>query len=273
MTSIFNLEDVGFTYPGGSVALNGVGLSIQPGESIAILGANGSGKSTLIRMLDGLVFATSGVVNAFGKPLTEASLRDESASHAFRRQVGFVFQNSEAQLFSPTVRDELAFGPLQLGLTPSETEQRITDVSALMEIEHLLARAPFHLSGGEKKRVAIACTLTVNPSVLLFDEPTGGLDPRSQYWLVELLVRLREAGKTVITATHDLNIVSTIASRAIVFSENHTIAADTACDEVLADMDLLQSVNLIHPDLHRHDGVFHAHRHGGKQEHHHSDSH
>jgi cobalt/nickel transport system ATP-binding protein len=266
---IFELKEVGYRYPDGAEALRGVNLTIASGEKIAILGANGSGKSTLIRILDGLLFASEGTVTAFGEELTETALAAEAKSHAFRRKVGFVFQNSEAQLFSGSVREELAFGPLQLGLTREETEQRIADVCRLLEIEHLLDRPPFHLSGGEKKRVAIACTLSVNPQVILLDEPTGGLDPRSQYWLVELLVKLHEAGKTVITATHELNIVSTIADRAIVFSEEHTIAADAACDEVLANMALLQNVNLIHPDLHRHDGVFHAHRHGSKTEHHH----
>ena len=132
-----------------------------------------------------------------------------------------------------------------------------------------MERAPFQLSGGEKKRVAIASTLAVNPDVLLLDEPTSGLDPRAQYWLIQLLVRLHEAGKTLITATHDLNIVSTIAERAIVFDEQHTIVADGPTEQILSDLPLLLSVNLIHSHLHRHDGLFHTHPHDHTHEHRH----
>jgi cobalt/nickel transport system ATP-binding protein len=258
---VFLLSDIGYRYGEGVVALQGVSLTIGMGETVAILGANGSGKSTLIKMLDGLIHPQEGRIEAFGEPLTEQSLRDEKFAYRFRRRVGFIFQNSDAQLFSPTVRDEIAFGPLQMGLSIEETEQRIRDVAALLDIARLLDRPPFQLSGGEKKRVAIACSLAVNPDVLLLDEPTNGLDPRSQYALVELLVRLSAAGKTLITATHDLNIVPRIASRALVFSEEHTIVADASSQEILADLPLLLRVNLIHEHLHRHGEIIHAHPH------------
>src|ERR1700722_3410954 len=231
VTPVFELTNVGFHYDNGVVALKDVSLQINPGGRIAILGANGSGKSTLIRVLDGLAFPQTGTVFAFGSPLTTVSLANEGFSYGFRRRVGFIFQNSDAQLFSPTVREEIAFGPLQLGLDRTEIEQRIADLETLVGISHIMNRAPFQLSGGEKKRVAIACTLAVNPDVILLDEPTSGLDPRAQYGLVELLVKLHAVGKTLITTTHDLNIVSTIADRAIVFGEDHTIVADGhACD-------------------------------------------
>jgi cobalt/nickel transport system ATP-binding protein len=272
MTAAFELSNVGYEYENGVVALRNVSLSIQHGEKIAILGANGSGKSTLIRILDGLIHPWSGTIFALGSPLTAATLASEGFAYSFRRRVGFIFQNSDAQLFSPTVREEIAFGPLQLGLERAEIEQRIEDLGALLGIDHIMHRAPFQLSGGEKKRVAIACTLAINPDILLLDEPSLGLDPRAQYWLIELLVRLHEAGKTLITATHDLNIVSTIADRAIVFSENHSIVADGPAAEILADLPLLMSVNLIHQHLHRHDGLFHTHPHEHGHEHHHADS-
>ena len=168
------------------------------------------------------------------------------------------------------MRDEIAFGPLQMGLSVEETERRIRDVAALLDIVRLLDRPPFQLSGGEKKRVAIACSLAVNPDVLLLDEPTNGLDPRSQYALVELLVRLSSAGKTLITATHDLNIVPRIAARALVFSEEHTVVADGASQEILADLPLLLRVNLIHAHLHRHGEIIHAHPHVHEHDHNHA---
>jgi cobalt/nickel transport system ATP-binding protein len=263
----FRLSGVGYRYGEGVVALHGVSLTIGMGETVAILGANGCGKSTLIKMLDGLIHPQEGVIEAFGALLTEESLRDEKFAYRFRRRVGFIFQNSDAQLFSPTVRDEIAFGPLQMGLSVEETEGRIRDVAALLDIVRLLERPPFQLSGGEKKRVAIACSLAVNPDVLLLDEPTNGLDPRSQYALVELLVRLSAAGKTLITATHDLNIVPRIAARALVFSEEHTVVADASSQEILADLPLLLRVNLVHEHLHRHGEIIHAHPHVHEHDH------
>ena len=257
----YRLTGVGYRYGEGVTALRDVSLNIGMGETVAILGANGCGKSTLIKMLDGLIHPHEGRIEAFGALLTEESLRDEKFAYRFRRRVGFLFQNSDAQLFSPTVRDEIAFGPLQMGLSVEETEQRIRDVAALLDITRLLERPPFQLSGGEKKRVAIASSLAVNPDVLLLDEPTNGLDPRSQYGLVELLVRLSAAGKTLITATHDLNIVPRIAARALVFSEEHTVVADAASREILADLPLLLRVNLVHEHLHRHGDIIHAHPH------------
>ncbi|MCW3052538.1 MAG: ABC-type cobalt transport system, ATPase component [Chthonomonadales bacterium] len=266
----FRLSNVGYRYNESVVALQGVSLTIGMGETVAILGANGCGKSTLIKMLDGLIHPQEGRIEAFGEDLTEESLRDEKFAYRFRRRVGFIFQNSDAQLFSPTVRDEIAFGPLQMGLSVEETERRIRDVAALLDITRLLERPPFQLSGGEKKRVAIACSLAVNPDVLLLDEPTNGLDPRSQYALVELLVRLSAAGKTLITATHDLNIVPRIASRALVFSEEHTVVADASSQEILADLPLLRQVNLVHEHLHRHGEIIHAHPHPHNHEHTHT---
>jgi len=266
----FRLSKVGYRYGEGVAALQDVSLTIGMGETVAILGANGCGKSTLIKMLDGLIHPQEGRIEAFGENLTEESLRDEKFAYRFRRRVGFIFQNSDAQLFSPTVRDEIAFGPLQMGLSIEETERRIRDVAALLDITRLLERPPFQLSGGEKKRVAIACSLAVNPDVLLLDEPTNGLDPRSQYALVELLVRLSAAGKTLITATHDLNIVPRIASRALVFSEEHTVVADASSQEILADLPLLRQVNLVHEHLHRHGEIIHAHPHPHNHTHTHS---
>jgi cobalt/nickel transport system ATP-binding protein len=181
--------------------------------------------------------------------------------------VGFVFQNSDVQLFCPTVFDEIAFGPLQLNISPEEVEARVEDVLAMMGITKLRDRTPHTLSGGEKKKVCIATVLVNNPDVLLLDELTAGLDPRTQLWLTELLQELGRAGKTVITATHDLEIVDRIGKRAVVMGEDHRVKADNSTAKVLDDMELLLSVNLIHEHMHLHGKTVHEHPHAHKGEH------
>lgn len=230
------------TYP----ALAGVSLEVSRGERLALLGANGCGKSTLLKVLDGLLFPAAGRYTAFGEVITEDALEDEQMSKAFRSRVGFVFQNADAQVFSPTVAEEIAFGPLQLGHSREETRDRVADVLAMLGITGLADRAPFQLSGGQKKKVAIASVLVTNPEVLLFDEPTAALDPRTRMWLVELIEQLADAGKTIVHATHDLDVLGRIADRCVVLGEDHRVAAEGPPAEVLADRDLLLSVNLVH---------------------------
>ncbi len=262
-------DHLSYAYLERFTALRDVSLEIRPGEKVALLGANGCGKSTLLKILDGLLFPDHGSYRAFGEPVTEDNLEDEQFSMGFRSRVGFIFQNSDAQVFSPTVREDVAFGPLQLGWPREKVARRIDDVLSMLEIADLADRAPFQLSGGEKKRVAIASVLVMNPEVLLFDEPTAALDPRTQAWLVELILELNRAGKTVVMATHDLDILDTVADRCIVFSEDHRIAAEGPSADVLADRDLLLSVNLIHDHTH-------VHRLGnteGPHEHEHDPSH
>jgi cobalt/nickel transport system ATP-binding protein len=263
--AVFACRGLTYSYLDRFPALDDVSLDVVDGEMLALLGANGCGKSTLLKVLDGLVFPTSGAFHAFGELVTEDNLEDEQFSMGFRSRVGFVFQNSDAQVFSPTVREEVAFGCLQLGMSRDETSARIDDVLAMLEIADLADRAPFQLSGGEKKRVAIASVLVMNPDVLLFDEPTAGLDPRTQAWLVELMVQLNAAGKTIVHATHDLDVLHRIATRCVVFGEDHRIAAVGTPDEILADHGLMLAANLIHEHSHRHDDVgrviVHSHEH------------
>jgi cobalt/nickel transport system ATP-binding protein len=242
-------------------ALAAIDLTIGCGQHVAVVGANGSGKSTLLKMLDGLVFPTSGDIVAFGAPLTEDGLEDPVFRRDFRARVGFVFQEADVQLFCANALDELAFGPLQLGLSRDEVERRVQEVAAQLRIDKLLDRPPYTLSGGEKKRVAIASVLTMRPHVLLLDEPTSALDPRSQVWLLEVLEEWRGEGRTVVMATHDLSAAAEAADRIVVLSEDHTIAADGTPDEVLAERELLLSVNLIHEHTHRHATRAHKHAH------------
>lgn len=251
---LFSVDNLTYHYLPDKPVLAGITLDVFKGESLAILGANGSGKSTLLKLLSGLIYPNKGQITAFGHILSEATLQEPSFLQLFRQKVGFVFQNSDAQLFSATVWDELAFAPLQAGLSKEETTERVAEVAALLGIEPLLERPPYRLSGGEKKKVALACVLSVNPEVLFLDEPTNGLDPRTQFWLVEFLVALKHAGKTIITATHDLTIVEDIAERAIVVNENHTLAADGPVLQILSDRQLLLAVNLIHERSHFHVG-------------------
>ncbi|HEX7298329.1 MAG TPA: ATP-binding cassette domain-containing protein [Solirubrobacteraceae bacterium] len=239
-------EGLHFAYVDRFTALDGVSLEVGRGESLALLGANGCGKSTLLKVLDGLIFPDRGRYLAFGEEVTEDKLEDERFAMAFRSRVGFIFQNSEAQVFSPSVRDEIAFGLLQLGLEGDEVHERISDVLGMLEIEALADRAPYQLSGGEKKRVAIASVLVMSPEVLLFDEPTAGLDPRTHRWLLELIVELRRAGKTIVLATHDLDVVRAVAGRCVVMSEDHRIVAGGSPADVLADHAVLLGANLVH---------------------------
>jgi energy-coupling factor transporter ATP-binding protein EcfA2 len=180
----------------------------------------------------------------------------------FRKRVAFVFSNPDVQLFSATVWDDIAFGPLQLGLPQAEIRQIVNGLLDSLNIGDLGERAPHTLSDGQKKKVAIASSLATDPDVLLLDEPTSGLDPRTQVWLIEILHELHRKGKTIISATHDLSIAGDIAERAIVLSEDHTIAADGAFHDLIANDELLLRVNLIHEHAHYHGGTAHVHRHG-----------
>ena len=245
-TPIFEVKQVSYAYEGRQVALDQVSLSIQAGECPVILGANGSGKSTLLKLLDGLYFPTQGEICAFGVLLTEDALRDDATNFTFRRRVGLVFQDSDVQLFSASVQDEVAFAPLQLGLPRAEVDRRVEEAIQALRIEKLRQRPPHRLSGGEKRRVALASLLSLQPEVWLLDEPTTGLDPRSQSWLVEFILEQRKAGKTVLTATHDLSLAEAIATRIYVFNEEHKIVASGEAEQILCDHELLHSCNLSH---------------------------
>ena len=276
MQTVFDLRNVSYTYLGKFPALRDVTMKIDAGEHVAIMGANGSGKSTLLSILNALTYPTAGEFYAFGSPVTEEvfdSLEDNEQSRYFRKKVGFVFQNPDVQLFCSTVYDEVAFGPLQLDLPKEEVKKRTEDVLAMVGITGLRDRSPHTLSGGEKKKVCLGSVLSVNPDVLLLDEPTAGLDPRSQLWLIELLQELAKAGKTIITATHDLDIIEQISTRAIVFGEDHMLKVDTDSHEVMADLELLKAHNLIHRHMHRHGDLEHLHLHSHDKEHTHEHGH
>jgi len=260
--TVFSLDNITFSYAAGGAALKGLTLDFQPGERTVILGANGTGKSTLLSLLDGLVFPASGSIRAFGKPLSEEALEETAFLADFRKRVAFVFSNPDVQLFSSSVWDEIAFGPLQLGFASAEISNIVDGLLSSLNITELRDRAPHTLSDGQKKKVAIASSLATDPDVLLLDEPTNGLDPRTQVWLIEVLHELHRKGKTIISATHDLSIAGDIADRAVVLSEDHTVAGDGAFSDIIANEELLLKVNLIHEHAHYHGNTAHVHRHG-----------
>lgn len=267
---LFHLRGVRFVYGRRQVALDGIDLDIRPGERIAVLGANGSGKSTLLKLLDGIVSPTEGTMRALGRDI--AAVAGGMDAFAFHREVGLVFQDPDIQLFSATVFDDVAFGPLQLGLSQDEVRQRVDEALAAMEIAHLADRAPFELSGGEKKRAAIASVLSLRPDVVLLDEPTASLDPRTKWVLVTLIRKLGDQGRTLVTATHELDIVPIIAKRVVVIGEERRILADGTPEAILADRELLVRANLIHEHLHEAGRTLHVHPHEVDEPHPHDES-
>jgi cobalt/nickel transport system ATP-binding protein len=259
--TVFDVQNVTYRYNSDVTALNGITLAIERGTRVAILGANGSGKSTLLRILDGLYFPEGGSVTAFGERLTEEQLQDDAFAFEFRRRVALVFQNPDVQLFNPTVFDEVAFGPLQLHWPKDEVRRRVAEMLDTMEIAHLKDRSPHRLSGGEKKRVALASVLILDPEVLLMDEPTAALDPKSQSMVVDFLIGWSGGAKTVVTTTHDLDIVEEIADHSFVFQSGRVVAEGPPFT-ILRDAPLLERTNLVHAHRHAHAaGEVHAHPH------------
>ncbi len=261
MTALLELESVWYDYAPDIPALAGLSLAIAPGERVAILGANGCGKTTLLTLLAGLLFPQRGRYRAFGRDITECLLAREPFGLYFRKEVGVLFQNVDAQLFNATVEDEIAFGPLQLDEPADAVRRTIGESLDRFGLRGLAGRPPFALSGGEKKKVALAAVLAVNPQVLLLDEPTAGLDPRSSRILVDLILDAQGQGKTVVTSTNDLHIVPEIAGRVVVFGEDRRILASGAPEVILQDRAILRAANLIHRHRHAHEGVWHEHEH------------
>jgi len=262
---VFEARNLHFDYE-GIVAIRDMSLSINRGERVALVGANGSGKSTLLRLFDALCFSSSGKLLFFGEHLTQQHLNDETFSINFRRRVGLVFQNPDVQLFNPTVFDEVAYGPLQMGWPEAEIRDRVRSTLDFMGISHLQSRPPFRLSGGEKKRVSLASIIVLDPEVLLLDEPTSTLDPKSSSQLVDLIQQWKGTSKTVLTATHQLDIVEDIADRILVL-DGGAILADGTPAAILSSHDLLLKANLIHAHRHSHGSVVHTHPHSHRHSH------
>ena len=227
MTPLFSLDNVCFAYE-GHIALRYITLDVARGETVVLQGSNGCGKSTLLKLLNGLVYAEEGTYRFDGDVIDEKSLKDNVFSKQFHQRVGFIFQNSDVQLFCGNVEEEISFGPRQMGLSEEEVKQRTDDVIGLLGIEDLRERAPYHLSGGEKRKVAIACILSMNPEALVLDEPLAGLDRKTQEWLVGFLLDLKKAGKTLIVSTHNDELAHMLADRLVVIGDDHSIESITS---------------------------------------------
>ena len=234
---IVEVTDLHFSYPDGTPALRGVTFRIVHGESVAIVGANGAGKSTLLRHLNGCLAPETGSLRIGDFPLTRKTLQQ------VRRTVGMVFQDPDDQLFMPLVRDDVAFGPLNLGLPLEEVEERVTRALATVGAEHLRNRPPHKLSAGEKRSVAIASVLAMDPSILVMDEPSTHLDPKARRRLIGLLKTFEH---TKIIATHDLDMVLDLCGRTIVLREGR-VAADGPTAEILRNDELLDASRLERP--------------------------
>lgn len=211
-------------------------------------------------MLDGLCSPSQGSLHFDGQQVTAELLQRDDFALPFRRRVALVFQNPDVQLFNPTVFDEVAFAPLQLGWSKEQVLSRVEQTLDYMRLTALRDRPPYRLSGGEKKRVALASVLVLDPEVLLLDEPTATLDPRSQSQIIDLIQEWKGSSKTVISATHQLEIVEDIADRVLVLEEGNVAAAGFPA-EILPNHELLLRANLVHAHRHSHNGVVHSHPH------------
>ena len=205
------------------IIIDNLNLSIKQGEIVSIIGPNGCGKSTLIKLLNGIIFPSEGSYFYKDHEISEKTLKDRQFAKWFHQQMGYVFQNADTQLFCGSVEEEIAFGPIQMGLPEAEIRQRTEDCLRLFGIEKLRERPPYHLSGGEKRKVSLACILSLNPEVLILDEPLAGLDEKTQDMLTEFLQDFHKAGKTLITITHNRQLAETLGTKFAVMNEEHEL--------------------------------------------------
>lgn len=214
------------------IGIHDINLTINQGDAVCIMGPNGAGKSTLLKVLVGLYPLESGEYRFNNVKIDQAFLKDRKKIGQFYQQFGFIFQNSEIQLFNMSVYDEIAFGPRNLGLDAATVEQRTMDCLRLLKIERLRDRVPYHLSGGEQKLVAIASVLAMNPNIVILDEPFNGLSPKYRNLITQIINQLRSAGKTIIISSHHFNQVRNLVDKLFFFSENRTITREVATDEL-----------------------------------------
>lgn len=222
MTPIINLSHISYNYEEVS-ALNDISLEIYAGELIFFTGPNGCGKSTLFKLLNGLIFPTKGEYYFDNKKIDKNTLQDNIFAKNFHKRIGYIFQNPDVQLFNATVYDEIAFGPRQMNLDEDIIHQRVNELLIYLNIQHLQDRPPYHLSGGEQKKVALAAILALNPDVLMIDEPLNGLDNKTRQWFKEFLMDFIKANKTILISTHEQELLSLPHSRIIKFNDEHTI--------------------------------------------------
>lgn len=236
-----DMKNIRYQYPDGHTALEGINFQVGLHERAVILGANGAGKSTLLSVMCGIIEANKGTISILSKELTSKNVNE------FRATIGLVFQEPDNQLFMPTLWEDVAFGPLNMGLSEDEVTARVDEALQVVGLSQLKEKPPHHLSVGEKKRAAIATVLAMRPRILVFDEPTAHMDPKSRNEFAKFLSKLHSEGDlTIITATHDVNIVPYIAERAYVLSEGRFIGAGSVY-EIFSNTTMLNQANLEPP--------------------------
>ena len=250
MTSpIISLRGVSYRYPDGNTAIDGLDLDIMPGEAVAIVGPNGAGKSTLLQIIAGLIPVSEGRLTVTGKEIDRKSVDRPNDLEWLRRRLGIIFQDSDVALFNSTVWNDVVFGPLHMGLPVEEVKARGNRALERLGIAHLRDRAPYRLSGGEKRKVSIASVLSIEPDILLFDEPTSDLDPRSRRMVVDLLKSMSAEGRTVVVATHDVNAVPDFAKRIVVLNKRVLASGDVRT--ILSNERMLNDADLDVPEISR----------------------
>lgn len=243
MTNIqLSTENLSFTYPDGTQALKNINIEIEKGEKVAIIGPNGAGKSTLFSHFNGLTEPTSGCVKIEDKPISFE--KDELLK--VRQKVGIVFQDPNDQLFAPTVKEDIAFGPMNLGLSYDEVEKRVEDALKMVGMENYEDKTPHHLSGGQQKRIAIAGIIAMKPELMILDEPTAGLDPDGVEKVLNIMNQLNEEGMTLIISSHDIDMISKYADKIFVLYNGEIIESGNK-NKLFSDMELLKKAHLRTP--------------------------
>lgn len=243
MTNIqLSTENLSFTYPDGTQALKNINIEIEKGEKVAIIGPNGAGKSTLFSHFNGLTEPTSGCVKIEGKPISFE--KDELLK--VRQKVGIVFQDPNDQLFAPTVKEDIAFGPMNLGLSYDEVEKRVEDALKMVGMENYEDKTPHHLSGGQQKRIAIAGIIAMKPEIMILDEPTAGLDPDGVEKVLNIMNQLNKEGMTLIISSHDIDMISKYADKIFVLYNGEIIESGNK-NKIFSDMELLKKAHLRTP--------------------------
>ncbi|MCK9152408.1 ATP-binding cassette domain-containing protein [Methanobacterium alcaliphilum] len=242
--NIIESKEITYKYPDGTKALNKINFSVEKGKMVALLGPNGAGKSTLFLHFNGILKPNSGQINIEQEPLKY----NKNGLNKVRQKVGIVFQNPDDQLFAPTVVEDVAFGPLNMGLSREEVDKRVSDALEKVGMSGYNDKAPHHLSGGQKKRVAIAGILAMGPEIMVLDEPTSGLDPKGASLILKLLYNLNEEGMTIIISTHDVDMVPLYADKIYIISDGEIIKQGNP-HEVFEDVQTIRKANLRLPRI------------------------